>query len=241
MNIFKQALGDMAGGRVLDIATHAGGFIQILMENLKSYTEIFGIDISESAIEIAQRTFDQKNIQFIQMDAGQLSFEDASFDTVSISASLHHLADIPQVLAEAKRVLKTGGHLIIAEIHRDGQTEAQLTTAYLHHWVAEVDSALGILHNKTMVRQEIVDYLERLGLCEVALYDFSDTESNPMDKALIAKLEDLIDRTILRTEELSSKVALRARGEELRCRLHEIGSQREPTLVIVGKKIRASF
>jgi ubiquinone/menaquinone biosynthesis C-methylase UbiE len=175
MNVFKQAFGDLVGGRVLDIATHEGGFIQILMENLKSYTEILGIDISESAIEIAQRTFDQKNIQFIQMDAGQLSFEDESFDTVSISASLHHLADIPQVLAEAKRVLKTGGHLIIAEIHRDGQTGAQLTTVYLHHWVAEVDSALGILHNKTLARQEIVDYLERLGLYEAAFYDFSDT------------------------------------------------------------------
>jgi hypothetical protein len=57
-----------------------------------------------------------------------------------------------------------------------------------------------------------------------------------MDKALIAKLEDLIDRTILRTEELSSKVALRARGEELLCRLREAGSQKEPTLVMVGKK-----
>jgi hypothetical protein len=73
-------------------------------------------------------------------------------------------------------------------------------------------------------------------LYEAAFYDFSDTESNPMDKALIAKLEDLIDRTILRTEELSSNVALMARGEELRCRLHKAGSQKEPALVMVGKK-----
>ncbi len=144
-NVFKQTLGDIAGGRVLDVATQEGGFVRILAESLKSYTEIVGIDISEQAIETAQSTFDQENIQFIQMDAEQMDLEDESFDTVSISASLHHLANIPSVLTEMKRVLRLGGRFIIAEMHREGQTEAQLTVVYLHHWVAEVDSALGRL------------------------------------------------------------------------------------------------
>ena len=52
-NIFEQTLGDIAGGRVLDVATQEGGFVRILAESLKSYTEIVGIDISEQAIEIA--------------------------------------------------------------------------------------------------------------------------------------------------------------------------------------------
>lgn len=107
-NVFKQTLGDIAGGRALDVATQEGGFVRILAESLKSYTEIVGIDISEQAIETAQSAFDQENIQFIQMDAEQMGLEDESFDTVSISASLHHLANIPPVLTEMKRVLKAG-------------------------------------------------------------------------------------------------------------------------------------
>ena len=108
MNIFKQTLGDIAGGRVLDVATQAGDFVRILAESLESYTEIVGIDISEQAIETAQSAFDQENTQFIQMDAEQMGLKDESFDTVSISASLHHLATIPPVLTEMKRVLRTG-------------------------------------------------------------------------------------------------------------------------------------
>lgn len=235
-NIFKEALGDIVGGSVLDVATHEGGFVQILLENLKSYTEIIGTDISEHAIEIAQSTFAQKNIQFMQMDAEQLSFEDERFDTVSISASLHHVANIPQVLAEMKRVLKPGGHFVIAEMNCDGQTEAQLTTVYLHHWVADVDSALGLLHNHTLHRQEFVDYMEELGLCDVIFYDFSDLESDPRTETTITDLGGLIERNIQRTEGLPNCMALIRRGQELHEQLYEVGVQREPVLVVVGKK-----
>jgi ubiquinone/menaquinone biosynthesis C-methylase UbiE len=236
VNIFKQTLGSIVGGRVLDVATQEGGFVQILTESLKSYTEIVGIDISEHAIKVAQSTFDQENVQFIQMDAEQLSFEDKSFDTVSISASLHHLANISPVLTEMKRVLKLGGRFIIAEMHREGQTEAQLTVVYLHHWVAEVDSALGQVHNSTLARQEFVDYVESLGLCNVELGDFSDTDSDPMDEIRIEQLEGLIDRNIQRAEVVSNYKRLKRRGEELRRRLYEVGAQREPVLIVIGEK-----
>ena len=235
-NVFKQTLGDIAGGRVLDVATQEGDFVRILAESLKSYTEIVGIDICEQAIETAQSTFDQENIQFIQMDAEQMGLEAESFDTVSISASLHHLANIPPVLTEMKRVLRLGGRFIIAEMHREGQTEAQLTVVYLHHWVAEVDSALGGVHNSTLARQEFVDYVERPGLCNVEFRDFSDTDSDPMDETGIEQLEGLIDRNIQRAEGVSSYRELKRRGEELRQRLHEVGAQREPVLIVIGEK-----
>ena len=235
-NIFKQTLGDIAGGRVLDVATQEGGFVRILAESLKSYTEIVGIDISEQAIEIAQSTFDQENIQFIQMDAEQMGLEDESFDTVSISALLHHLANIPAVLTEMKRVLRPGGRFIIAEMHRDGQTEAQLTVVYLHHWAAEVDSALGRVHNSTLARQEFVAYVESLGLCNVEFCDFGDTDSEPMDETGIEQLEGLIDRDIQCAEGVLSYRELKRRGEELRQRLHKVGAQREPVLIVIGEK-----
>ncbi|NOR83250.1 MAG: methyltransferase domain-containing protein, partial [Ardenticatenales bacterium] len=166
----------------------------------------------------------------------QMGLEDESFDTVSISASLHHLANIPLVLAEMKRVLRLGGRFIIAEMHRDGQTEAQLTVVYLHHWVAEVDSALGRVHNSTLTRQEFVDYVESVGLCNVEFRDSSDTDSDPMDETGIEQLEGLIDRNIQRAEEVSSYRELKRRGEELRQRLHEVGAQSEPVLIVIGEK-----
>jgi len=110
VDVIERTLRGIDGGRVLDVATQEGGFVQILMGNLKGYTEIVGIDIHERAIETAQSTIGQESVWFLVMNAEQLDFEDDSFDTASISASLHHLSNIQRVLEEMKRVLKPGGH-----------------------------------------------------------------------------------------------------------------------------------
>lgn len=236
MDIFKQALGDISGGRVLDVATGEGGFIEILRGSLKDYAEIIGIDAGECTTEAARSTFDEENIRFIQMDAEQLGFEDQCFDTVNVSASLHHLENVPWVLAEMKRVLKPGGNFIISEMHRDGQTEPQLTAVCIHHWAAEVDFALGVSHNRTLARQELEELVEGLGLCNVVFRDFADTDSDPKDEAVIKGIESYMDRYVQRAKGLPNYEALKGRGEELRRRLHEVGVQREPVLIITGEK-----
>lgn len=44
MDVFKQALGGLPGGRALDLATGGGRFVHRLADNLPSYTEIIGVD-----------------------------------------------------------------------------------------------------------------------------------------------------------------------------------------------------
>jgi 2-polyprenyl-3-methyl-5-hydroxy-6-metoxy-1,4-benzoquinol methylase len=236
LDVIQGVLRNIDGGKVLDVATHEGHFVQILMKNLKSYKEIVGIDISEKAIEIARRTLKQDDILFLVMNAEDLDLENESFDTVNISASLHHIANIQPVLDEMVRVLKPGGHFIIVEMHRDGQTQAELTSVYLHQWVAEVDSALGHLHNKTLSRQEFVNYVTNLGLCKVEWYDYSDKDSDPKEKSRIEQLEGLVERTIQRAKNTSNHAGLKERGEALLQRLHDVGAQREPIIIVVGKK-----
>jgi SAM-dependent methyltransferase len=235
-DIFQQALADIAGGRVLDVATQQGGFVRILAENLRNYAAIVGIDTSYEALVSAQREFNQDPFHFVCMDASQMGMRDVSFDTVSLSASLHHLVDIPSILAEMKRVLRLGGRCIVAEMHRDGQTPAQLTLIYLHHWVADVDSALGSVHNRTLSRQAIIDHVERIGLCDVRLLDSSDTDADPMDEGQIERLDGLIDRSIQRAKATPRYEEFRRRGEELRERLHAVGVEREPVVVAIGEK-----
>jgi SAM-dependent methyltransferase len=236
LDVFRRALGSISGGRVLDVATQEGGFVTILMENLGSYTEITGIDCDEDAIQAARSTFEQENIHFIPMDAEYLDFEDQSFDTVNVSASLHHLANVPRVLAEMRRVLRPGGHFVVSEMHRDAQTEAQLTIVQLHHWAAEIDTALGIPHNRTLARREIVDFVASLDLDKVVYYDFDGADSDPADDETIKRIKNVIDERIQRTERLPDHEAFKRRGEEIKRRLHEVGVQWEPVVVIVGMK-----
>ena len=235
MNILKQALGGITGGRVLDVASGEGDFIKTLVGSLNSYVEIIGIDIVEYT-KAAGSIFNTGDVSFVQMDAGRLGFGDECFDTVSISSSLHHLENIPRCVGEMQRVLEPGGHLIIRETHRDIQAEPQLTDMYLHHWVADVDSALGSTHNRTFARQELVDLAAGLGLSNLQLYDISNTDSDPENIANIKDSEGVVERYMRYAEGLSTHRALRRRGEDLKQRLRTVGIQWEPELIIVGEK-----
>ncbi len=231
----KQALGNISGGRVLDVATGKGNFIKTLVENLKSYTEIIGIDTFDYITSLGS-IFDAENIRFIQTNGTRLGLADESFDTVSISSSLHHLENVPGCVAEMQRVLKPGGRLIVRETHRDVQTEPQLVDLHIHHWVAEIDAALGFTHNKPFARQELVDLVSDLGLRTVAFYDVLHTDSSPMDKAALRESKETIENYIRRAKELAGYRTFKQQGQELLQRLYEIGIHWEPEFVAVGEK-----
>ena len=236
MDIFAKAISKVTGGKVLDVATRDGHFVQLLMKNLQSYEQIVGIDIDQDAIKKAQETIRDPNIHFFVMNAEKMDFADESFSTVSISASFHHLPDIQQVLVEINRVLKSGGNFILAEMHRDGQTDAELTSVYLHHWFADIDTALGCVHNHTLARHELVAFAESLDLKQVEYYDIIDRVTDPMEKVRIEKWDESIDRCMRRAEAAASYEKLRKRGEELRQRLHKVGVWREPRLLVIARK-----
>ncbi len=247
----NDVLGNISGGRVLDIATSRGGFIHMLTSGLKDYTEITGIDISAEMLQAAQNAFSgsddsthqqQKGIRFIQMDAERLGFKDGCFDTVSIGVSLHHMANLSQVLSEIKRVLqspareKPGGTCIVSEMYRDGQSDPQLTVVHMHDWAAEVDTALGVVHNPTFTRQEIIDILEEMGLRDLSFYDIADVDQDPKNEAAIEQGEATIQAVTQRAQGLPDFEGFKRRGEEIAVRLHDVGAQIQSVLIAVGTK-----
>jgi SAM-dependent methyltransferase len=229
-------LGHLSGGRVLDLATGEGGFVELLTHNLKDYAHIVGADVDGPAVETAISRVGRDRVSFVQSDGGRAGFAAACFDTVAISASLHHLVDIPPVLAEAGRLLKPGGHFVLAEMHRDAQTEAQHTVVALHHWIADVASALGMVHNRTLSRQELVDHVRSLGLAGIACYDTPAPSEEPMEDSFIGELDAAIDRTLQQVADAPDPDPLLRRGEALRERLHQVGAQWEPVVIVVGRK-----
>jgi SAM-dependent methyltransferase len=235
MKVLEQALGGVAGGMVLDVATGEGDFIRTLVANLEGFVQIIGVDIIKHT-RATGSIFHAKDVRFMLMDAERLGFGNESLDTVSISSSLHHLKHIAPCLAEMKRVLRPGGHIIIRETHRDIQAEPQLMDMHIHHWVAKVDSALGFTHNTTFSRQELKDLVEGLGLRHLEFYDVPNSDLDPMDEAAIRESEEVLARYMRRAERLPSHRALERRGKELQRRLREVGIQWEPELVVIGEK-----
>jgi ubiquinone/menaquinone biosynthesis C-methylase UbiE len=237
MNFFENSLGYVSTGRVLDVATQEGGFVQILTKHLRDYTSIIGMDIDPRAVLKAKETLVDDYLQFLVMDAACLGFNDVSFDMVCISASMHHLENPLKVLGEMERVLKPGGLFILIEMHSSGQTEPQLTTIYLHQWVAEVDTALGKLHNPTFPRLALLDCIKSLKLEDIQDFDKKNENFNPMDSQLIRQLDSLIESTIDRASALEERHKLIEKGNTLRSRLHSIGASPEPIVLFIARKV----
>jgi ubiquinone/menaquinone biosynthesis C-methylase UbiE len=232
----EEVLNTICGGRILDVATGSGGFLTFLLDNIRDFTEITGIDLNQHSLDAARKAFVRDNIHFLQMDASRMEFPDDHFDTVCIANSLHHMADLPGVLSEMRRVCKPGGQFIISEMYRDGQTDTQQTHVALHHWWAAVDTAEGILHHETYTRIDIVAITERMGLKSQESYDLKDLETNPKDPELIQELDGIIDRYSERAMRLDGGPELQQRGEALRQRLHQVGLHGATSLFVIGKK-----
>jgi ubiquinone/menaquinone biosynthesis C-methylase UbiE len=228
------ALGAFPGGRVLDVATGEGGFIRFLLEGLRDHDGIVGIDANPArAAAFAEAFGDRPDIRFETMDAHHLAFDDASFDTVCVSNSLHHFADPVPVLDEMRRVLRPGGHVVVNEMYRDGQSAAQLTHVLLHHWWAAVNTLHGEVHRETYGRAEIVRLVEDLGLSDLRLTDLADSDEDPHGPAARAEMEAAIERYLALADGHSE---LQARGRTLRVRLHEVGVRGATQLLAVGRR-----
>jgi SAM-dependent methyltransferase len=236
LNAFEELFSGVNGGRVLDVATGVGGYITILQRYLGSFTSITGMDTNKKVLCSARETFDIARIRFSQMDAEYLGFDDGSFDTVNLSASLHHLENVRRVLSEMKRVLKPGGKFILTEMHRDGTTTAQFNAIRIHHWAAAVDTSLGVLHDRTFARQEILDFMDELHLVNMTPRDFPNTNTEPHDEKAVAGVINYLDRYHQRLKKNPLGETLLQQEGELRASLAEKGFQREPVLIVIADK-----
>ncbi len=104
--------------KILDMCCGTGGVTFTIAQKAGKGTEIIGIDLSSGQINIANRKNSFGNVRFIEGDVAMTGFDDEYFDKVFIAHALHEMPRKMRlnVLNEAKRILKTGGKLIILEL-----------------------------------------------------------------------------------------------------------------------------
>jgi SAM-dependent methyltransferase len=92
--------------RVLDVATGPG---YVAERAAARGARVVGIDIAEGMLELARRRV--SGVELLCADAEQLPFDHSSFDSVLGGFVVNHLPDPPRALAEAARVLVSGGQV----------------------------------------------------------------------------------------------------------------------------------
>ena len=97
-----------AGQRVLDVGCGVGVFLGLAAERA---AETFGIDASETLVELARRRVPSADICVGEMEA--LPYEDGMFDLVTGFNSFFFATDMVAALREAGRVAKPGAPIVI--------------------------------------------------------------------------------------------------------------------------------
>lgn len=119
---------DLQGREVLEIGCGRGGGSSYIARYLQP-ARMTGVDISSKAIAFCQRVHTVANLDYRFGDAEALPFADASFDAVVNVESSFCYGSLDRFFAEVARVLRPGGHLLLADLR-------------LAHEVADLDAAL---------------------------------------------------------------------------------------------------
>jgi demethylmenaquinone methyltransferase/2-methoxy-6-polyprenyl-1,4-benzoquinol methylase/phosphoethanolamine N-methyltransferase len=107
------------GDKVLDVACGTGSLTLTAQAYAGPTGKVYGIDAAPEMIELAKKKASRSG-SLVTFDGGlieNLNFPDASFDVVVSRLAIHHLPDDlkPKAFAEILRVLKPGGHVLIAD------------------------------------------------------------------------------------------------------------------------------
>lgn len=99
--------------RVLETAAGTGAVTRALHEALPD-AEIIATDLNQPMLDVNAARIGSGGVQFIKADAQELPFGDATFDLVLCQFGSMFFPDKVRGHSEARRVLKDGGHYLLA-------------------------------------------------------------------------------------------------------------------------------
>lgn len=108
----------LEGKQVLEVGSGRGGGARHIAGyyNPAFYT---GMDLAQSAVDLANRIHLLPNLKFIQGNAESIPVASDSVDVVVNVESCHAYGSVEKFLSEVRRVLKPGGYLLLVDFRSD--------------------------------------------------------------------------------------------------------------------------
>ncbi len=106
--------GGITGKDVLEVGSGRGGGAIHLAGALQPASYI-GLDLAQSAVDLANEMNPHSNLKFIQGSAESIPLDDDSKDVVLNVESCHAYGNVDKFLSEVKRVLKKDGYLLLVD------------------------------------------------------------------------------------------------------------------------------
>ena len=152
-----------AGETVLDLGSGGGIDVLLSARRVGPTGKAYGLDMTDDMLSLArenQRRAGVENVEFLKGEIEHIPLPDSSVDVIISNCVINLSGDKDQVLREAFRVLKPGGHLAVSDVVVRGD----VPTAIRHSvelWVGCVAGA--------MQDTEYVDKLTKAGFAAIAI------------------------------------------------------------------------
>jgi len=125
---------------IADLGAGEGAFSLLLAQRAK---KVIAVDTSAKMIEVAHEHALRngvKNVEFRLGDMEEVPIKTATVDLVFFSQSLHHALHPGRALAEANRILRVGGRIVILDLVKHRFEEAR--ELYADEWLGFSESDL---------------------------------------------------------------------------------------------------
>ena len=129
-SVLRMLVPESSDTRLLDLGTGTGRMLQVLAPRVG---QAIGVDTSREMLAVARANLDEPayaNCAVRQADMAQLPWPDGSFDVAVAHMTLHFADDPGAAVAEAARVLRADGRLLIVDFASHDVEE--LRTRYAH-------------------------------------------------------------------------------------------------------------
>ena len=166
------------GDVVLDVATGTALIPLKLVDKVGDRGRVVGLDITPAMLKHGQKnveaTGSASRINLVCASAMAMPLVEGVFDAVICGLGMHHM-DVPRVLSEMRRVLKEGGHLVMACVGAPSLWRSSLANALI--WVAAL--LYKLTHRSARAQAEVaaVPNIRTAGEWRTILSDFGFTKT----------------------------------------------------------------
>ncbi len=183
---------------ILELGSGSGALWLNIADRIPANWNITLSDLSQGMLDAAWRNLvvTGRTFKFEQIDAQSIPYKDETFDIVIANHMLYHVPDRAKALAEIKRVLKKGGHLIATTV---GENHMKEITDWLRRIDGDNDFSPFIL---PFTLENGMEQLEKV-FSEVTLSRYEDSLHVTEIEPLIAYLRSAIRASEVSEDELA--------------------------------------